>query len=281
VLAARLVSVGQAGRNAVARDDIGTEYLLPKAPVGVTEGTALNIEIVREAIPGGEAWKRPLARASDQPAAPAAALSGRAIAFPSPGQNALTEAGWDDVIEQAQTGTVLFAGGMLRISLTPAMTLIDVDGVLPPVELAVTGAGEAARAVRRLDIGGSIGVDLPTVGGKAARQAAAGAIDAQLPQPFERTAINGFGFVQIVRPRLRASLLEIFGDRAAAQGRALLRRAALAGSGAHRLVAHPAVIAVFEHNSAWIDAFARHVGGSIALRADPALPISAGHAEPA
>jgi hypothetical protein len=281
VLAARLLSVGQAGRNAVARDENGTEYLLPKSPAGVTEGGALNIEIVREAIPGGEAWKRPLARMTDQPPAAAPALSGREIVFPSAGSNPLSEVGWDDVIEQVRTGTVLFAGGMLRVSPTPAMTLIDVDGVLPPAELAVAGAREAACAIRRLGIGGSIGVDLPTVAGKAVRQAAAAAIDEHLPQPFERTAINGFGFVQIVRPRLRASLLEIFADRAVAEARALLRRAASSGSGAHRLVAHPAVIAILERNRDWIDALARQVGGSIALRAEPSLPISAGHAEPA
>ena len=88
------------------------------------------------------------------------------------------------------------------------------------------GAAEAAKAIRRLDIGGSIGIDLPTAGSKASRQAAAAAIDDHLPQPFERTAVNGFGFVQIVRPRLRASLLELAQDRAPFEARALLRRAA-------------------------------------------------------
>ncbi len=67
--------------------------------------------------------------------------------------------------------------------------------------------------------------------GKAPRQAAAAAIDEHLPEPFERTAVNGFGFVQIVRPRSRASLLEIWSDRAAAEARALLRRVALSGFG--------------------------------------------------
>ena len=113
----------------------------------------------------------------------------------------LAAAGWNELIEEARSGIVGFPGGELRISPTAAMTLIDVDGHLPPEELAVAGASHAARAIRRLDIGGSIGIDLPTTGSKAARQAAAAAIDAMLPQPFERTAVNGFGFVQIVRPR--------------------------------------------------------------------------------
>jgi ribonuclease G len=281
ILAAKLIDVGQAGRNAIARDGQGREYLLPKAAAGVTQGAPLTIEILREAIPGSEPWKRPLARATDEPPSPAPPLNAREIAFPSPGRNELTDAGWDDVVEQARSGIVEFAGGALRISTTPAMTLIDVDGVLSPAELAVTGAAEAARTVRRLGIGGSIGIDLPTVAGKAPRLAAAAAIDENLPQPFERTAVNGFGFVQIVRPRSRPSLLEIWSDRASAEARALLRRAALAGSGPRRLVAHPAVIAVLEQNPPWLDALARQLGGAVGLRGDPSAPISAGHAEPA
>jgi ribonuclease G len=161
----------------------------------------------------------------------------------------------------------------------PAMTLIDVDGYLPPDELAVVGAAEAAKAVRRLDIGGSIGIDLPTSGGKAPRQAAAAAIDAHLPQPFERTAVNGFGFVQIVRPRRRASLVELAQDRAAFEARALLRRAAFERPGAKRLVAHPALIAVLERRADWTAALARKLGGAIALRGDPALTMSGGYVE--
>ena len=144
------------------------------------------------------------------------------------------------MLEEAASGMVEFPGGRLRISPTPAMVLIDVDGTLPADELAVAGARAAGQAIRRLGLTGSIGIDLPTVDGKAARQAAAGAIDAVLPFPFERTAVNGFGFVQIIRPRLRASLVELYaGDRAAAEARALLRRAA-SETGARRLVANPA-----------------------------------------
>ena len=287
ILAARLVDVGQVGRNAVARDASGTEYLLANGPSGTTQGGALNIEILREAIPGSEPWKRPLARATGKRPSPAGTLSERLagavreLAFPAPGRDALGEAGWDDLLEQARSAVVEFAGGKLRIAPTPAMTLIDVDGVLAPAELGIAGAVESARTIRRLDIGGSIGIDLPTVGGKAPRLAAAAAIDQHLPHPFERTAVNGFGFVQIVRPRSRPSLLEIWSDAAAAEARALLRRSALSGLGPRRLVAHPRVIAVLDQNAAWLEALARQVGGGVSLRPDPTLPISAGHAEPA
>jgi len=252
----------------------GVEYLLPHGAPGVAEGGALRIAVTREAIPGAEPWKRPLARATDEPTGPAPQIDGLETAFPA-------DAGWDDLIEQARSGFVDFRGGLLRISPTPAMTLIDVDGTLPPAELAVAGAAAAARAIRRLDIGGSIGIDLPTLAGKAPRQAAAAAIDAYLPQPFERTAVNGFGFVQIVRPRNRASLLEIWSDRPAAEARALLRRAALSGAGPRRLAAHPRVIAALAAQPAWLDALARQLGGPVTLRGDPALAMSGGHVEPA
>lgn len=282
--AARLIDVGARGRNAIARGEGGTEYLLPLAPAGIAEGANFTLEIMREAIPGGETWKRPLARAADAEPRPPVPLEdrlgGRLLPFPPAAGDPLGDAGWDDLLEEARSGCVTFEGGSLGLFPTPAMTLIDVDGTLPPADLARRGAACAARAIRRLCIGGSIGIDLPTSGGKEARQSAAAQIDRNLPQPFERTAVNGFGFVQIVRPRRHPSLLELAADRAAFEARALLRRAALAGPGALRLVAHPAVAALLEARPAWIEALARQAGGAVALRADPALPISAGHAEP-
>ncbi|HET9397737.1 MAG TPA: ribonuclease, partial [Sphingomicrobium sp.] len=169
-------------------------------------------------------------------------------------------------------------GGELRISLTPAMTLIDVDGQLPPAELAVAGARAAAEAIRRHGVGGSIGIDLPTVDRKAVRQAAAEAVDAMLPKPFERTSVNGFGFLQVVRPRAHASLLELAADRSAFEARALLR-AAGREVGAIRLAAHPAVIAELNRKPDWLDQLSRRTGGLVTLRSEPSLAMSAGHAE--
>jgi L-threonylcarbamoyladenylate synthase len=83
-------------------------------------------------------------------------------------------------------------------------------------------------------------------------------------------------------PRARVLLFRQ-GERpqAAAEARALLRRAAQSGSGPRRLAAHPGVIAVLERNPAWLEALARQVGGAIGLRADPSIAITGGHAEPA
>ena len=278
IVAARLASIGANGRNAVAISESGSEFLLPRGAPGVTQGAPLTIEVTREAIPGGEPWKRPLARVSSDALRPGPAVEGEARELPFPGPaDQLAAAGWNDLIDESRTGIIAFAGGELRISPTPAMTLIDVDGYLPPDELAVAGATEATRAIRRLDIGGSIGIDLPTSKSRTARQRAAEAVDAILTQPFERTAVNGFGFVQVVRPRRRASLLELAQDRAAFEARALLRRAAFEAAGTKTLVAHPAVIAALEGNRGWLEVFARQCGGTIRLRAEASLTMSGGY----
>lgn len=272
----RMARLKSAGRPAIAEAD-GSEYLLPSGAPGVTEGADLIIEVTREGIPGAEPWKRPLARVTEEAPGAPALIDAEVLSFPS-ADDVLGRAGWSDLIDEARSCTVRFTGGELRISATPAMTLIDVDGYLPVDELAVKGAQAAARAILRLDIGGSIGIDLPTVKGKIARQSAAAAVDAVLPQPFERTAVNGFGFLQIVRPRLRASLVELAADRAAFEARALLRVAARE-IGAIRLAAHPAVVAVFDANPDWIEQLARQVGGVVTLRSDASLAMSGGHAE--
>ena len=287
IFGARLVDNGANGRNGIARDEDGADYLLPHVPRDMAEGATFHIEVSRPAIPGPEPWKRPLAKATKderrRPRSLAERLrSGdapvRTLAFPAP-RDELAEAGWNDLIDEASGGRADFAGGSLGIFVTPAMTLIDVDGGLPAAELATAGAAAAAQVIRRLDIGGSIGIDLPTVRGKAERQAPADAFDARLPQPFERTAVNGFGFLQIVRPRPRASLLELAQDRAGFNARALLRRSAFEPSGPKRLVAHPAVIALVEGKPDWVEALARQVGGAVTLRAEPSLPIHGAYAE--
>jgi hypothetical protein len=161
------------------------------------------------------------------------------------------------------------------------MSLIDVDGWLAPAELAVAGAAAAASMILRHGIGGSIGIDLPTANAKAARLAAAEAVDAILPQPFERTAVNGFGFLQIVRRRARASLPErIQGDPVGAATRALLRRAERTpGAGTRTIRAAPAIIALIERRVDWREALARRIGAPIGLHTDAALAISAGHVD--
>ena len=260
------------------------DAILEAVPPGISQGSTLLVEIVREAIPEPGRLKPARARASgatDESAAPTLAdRLGTVHRITAHQADALEAAGWSELIEQAATGEIDFTGGHLRLSPTPAMALFDVDGALPPAELAIAGARAAAHATRRLAIGGSIGIDLPTLASKTERAAAAAAIDAVLPQPYERTAVNGFGFVQIVRPRPRASIPELVRADPALTAALALLRAAARGHGARTLVAAPAMIARIADRPDWTDALARLIGGAVALRADPALAISGGYVEP-
>lgn len=210
------------------------DVMVSRVPAGFTLGQSLLVEITRQALP--EAGRIKLAKA--QPAAEGAiesdgpdllarceatGLPVRTLRAHEP--DTLEAAGWSEILDEAVTGEIAFPGGTLRLSPTPAMALFDVDGAIAPASLAVAAAAAVGRAIQRLDIGGSIGIDFPTLGNKAERQAAADALDAVLSQPYERTAINGFGFLQIVRPRPRASLPEILrADPTASEALALLRQ---------------------------------------------------------
>ena len=281
VVPARLTRILLPGRRGVALLEEGGEAIVEPLPSGLTEGAAFRAEIIREPIPEPGRPKLAKARATDAPERPGPTLAERVGAVPQMGfgSDRFEEAGWSELLEEAATGEIAFPGGSLRMSLTPAMTLFDVDGALPPAELAEAGAAAGARAVRRFGIGGSIGIDLPTLPDRAARQAAAAALDAVLPQPFERTAVNGFGFLQVVRRRERPSLPEILqGDPAGAAARALLRRAERR-QGPLTIHAAPRVVEAIEAGPAWIAALERRCGGAVALRGEPGLAISAGHVE--
>jgi len=265
------------GVPALAEAD-GQQYLLPKGAFDATKGAAIRIEVTREKILGTEPWKRPLGRVTDEAPGQPQPLDSDVLPFPSP-DDRLEAVGWSDLIEEARSGIVRFEGGELRISPTPAMTLIDVDGRLAPFALAKAAATAAAGSIVRHGIGGSIGIDLPTISGREQRQAVAAAVDMALPQPFERTAMNGFGFMQIVRPRTRASLFELASDRASFEARALLRNAAIQRTGSTQLVANPSVIAILERNPAWTESLARQIGGPVTLRSEPSLPIHGAYAQ--
>ena len=267
VAAAKLVDRLPGG---MARVDLaGGAAVLSHIPPGVTQGATLVVEIVREAIP--EPGRAKLARARPSEAAPApgpdlrARIAATGIAVRdclAHEADALEAAGWSELLDEAITGDIVFPLGALRMSPTPAMTLFDVDGAAPLATLALAAARSVALAIRRHGIGGSIGIDFPTLGGKAPRQAVAEAIDAHLHGSFERTTMNGFGFLQIVRPRLRASLPELLrADPAGAVARAAMRRIEREPPGvpiAHRLPA--AALAWLAARPALLAELARRTG---------------------
>lgn len=283
VAAARLRAVLAPGARGIAVAKDGTEFLVQPLPPGIADGACLHVRVTREALDEPGRPKRARGAPADGPEEAGPDLAARLAACPDPvreapafGADPFEAAGWSELLDEAERGEIAFPGGALRMSLTPAMTLFDVDGTLPPEALAVAGAEAAARTIRRMGIAGSIGIDLPTVP-RAARAAPAAAIDAILPQPFERTAVNGFGFLQIVRRQARPSLPQLLAaDPAGAAARALLRRAERAGQGARLLIAAPPVIARIEAEPGWRAALERRAGAPLSLRAEPGRAISAG-----
>jgi ribonuclease G len=250
------------------------EVQLTAIPRGVTQGAKLTVCISREAIPEPGRIKLPRATATDEAPAPGPDLLARITATGIPVRHCrphetdlLEQAGWSEILDEALTGDIAFPGGALRLSVTPAMTLFDVDGGLAPETLSLAAARAVAAAIVRHGITGSIGVDFPTLPDKAARTAVTDVIDALLPQPFERTAVNGFGFLQIVSRRTRASLPELLlADRTGAEARAELRRIErlppplpathMVGKAVHRRI---------EASPAWSAELARRMGGTVAL----------------
>ncbi|MFL9839918.1 ribonuclease [Sphingomonas sp. ST-64] len=249
----------------------GDEALCDPLPKGVTQGATFAVRIVRE--PVAERSRMKLAKAVpalDQPLAGGPDLIARITAYGLPVRHchphepdAFEEAGWSEVLEEARTGEIAFATGALRLALTPAMSLFDVDGGPPLGPLSIDAAHAVAAAMERLGIAGSVGIDFPTLANKSARNAVAEAIDAALPQPFERTAVNGFGFLQIVRRKTRMSLPELIAaDPVGAAVRAELRRLERLPPPApdtHMLA--PALLRRLEREPDWIAQLHRRTGG--------------------
>ncbi|MGN6498774.1 MAG: ribonuclease [Tsuneonella sp.] len=277
VVPARLAVRRAGSARGLAHTQSGAEIFVDKLPAGLTEGRSCDVLVTRAPIAERGRLKRAQGRAIEAGQAPPPRddpfASGEVVRrFP---------AGlWDDVWDTAWDGELACAGGSLLFSVTPAMTLIDVDGDLPPRELALAAVPALARALEVFDLGGSIDIDFPTIEDKRGRRQVDEALGAALAAwPHERTAMNGFGFVQIVARLEGPSLLHRMASaRAAAAARMLLRRAeALEGSGATLLSVHPAIAAAIAPE--WLDELARRTGREVRLASDPALALGAGHAQ--
>jgi ribonuclease G len=250
------------------------------------EGSLLGVEMVREPIPEPGRWKRAKVRPDASfIAAPepcwhvghepweqfliAQTPEVGAIVCPEAGSaldverllgtggppvsvdpDAIEAADFDVLIDQAVTGHFPIADGMLCVERTRAMTMIDVDGIASALTLNLSAARAIPPLLQLLNIGGPIGIDFLTLGSRAERTQ----VDAALAEaagvlgPHERTAMNGFGFCQIIRPRSVPSVMEwlcgtIPGRRSLeTRAIALLRDAGRSkGVGARHLIAPPAI----------------------------------------
>lgn len=289
---ARIISRDACGMSLV-RLTGGEEALLSTLPSGTSIGADVLAEVTRSAVPERDMVKRAKCRPAPEGAVacPAPTLFERICATGTPVRSlhpheddALEDAALSEWMDVAASGIMPFNGGVLRLALTPAMVVIDVDGTLAAAELAGAGAKAAAQLIRALGISGNIVIDLPTQGNKAERIAAAEVFDAEMPQPFERTAVNGYGLLQIIRPRRGPSIAERwqFAPTASA-ALALLRRAERHAVHSKKagmaLAACAAEIAWVEARPALVDMLGTRTGKCVRLRGDAALGMGHGYAD--
>jgi hypothetical protein len=276
-IAGKLTAKLKGTRRGVAQLDDGTEALVDHLPPRATEGQRLDLVITRAPLAERGRLKRAQARVADTET-PAPSLP-----FPSRrGVHRFPAGLWEEVWHAASSASLDFPGGEIIVSVTPAMTLIDIDGIGDPRELALAAVPAIARALRWFDLGGNIGIDFPTLPAKADRRAVDEALDSALADwPHERTAMNGFGFVQLVARLEGPSLLHRFATaRLGMAARMALRRAELAAEGAGRallLTVHPALKPKLKE--AWLAELARRTGREVRVESDPGLAIEAAHAQ--
>ena len=260
------------------------EAQLAPVPADWPEGQTRLVEVLRPARPDGVRDKQARVAAHDGPARPAPdlatrlATAGHAVTpVPAHGPDVLADSGWDTVVEEALSGRVEFPGGRLLMAPTPAMLVIDVDGTGDLARLAEAAARAVAALIRRHGIGGPVVVDFPSLGGRAPRAVVDAILAETLPPPFERTAMNGFGLVQIIRPRRQLSLIENVRQPGIAALELLRRAQRLVGP--VQIEAQASVIDWLAAHPALIADCARLTGGTLALQARDGA--GRGHVQPA
>ena len=271
---ARLTHKAKGAKRGTVTLENGREALVDHLPREATEGLQGQVRITRASIAEKGRLKLPQARwvsGETEEAKPASGTTTHRF-----------EAGaWEEVWHAASSGSIAFDGGEILCAVTPGMTVIDIDGAIPARELSLAAVPAIAKALSWFDMGGSIGIDFPTLEAKADRRAVDEALAQALANwPHERTAMNGFGFVQIVARLEGPSLLHRFAtSRVGMCARYALRVAERAeGTGPVLLLTfHPALKAKMKPE--WLEELARRTGREVRIEVNPALALEGPQAQ--
>lgn len=251
----------------------GEQVLLDRAQ-SLREGQPVTALVTRAAIP--EPGRLKPARATPARGAVAPRAGGpepieRIDRFPE-------RLGVDEALEAALTGLIDCGDFALGLERTRIGLVIDVDGGGDPLATNLAAAPRIARLLRLWQVGGATLIDFRGLATRRARQQVTDAMLAALaasdPRPFDHTAINGFGLMQVVRARARPSVLdrllgtEVAGPSVETRALRLLADAVRSGGIGARTVVAPA--AVIDWLAGWphlLDQAAARLGAPVRLRA--------------
>lgn len=282
VLIAKLVSRSASSTRGLVEFDDKERALVSHLSRDASEGATIRVEVTRARLSEAARGKLAQVRPTEKPLSHGASL---ADSLRNAGHDVrivrrFPECDWDELLGEAFDQHVSMHEGMLYFSPTPAMTLIDIDSAMTPLQAARVAVPVIAASLRRFDLGGSIGIDFPTLATKPDRRAVDDALaDALADWPHERTAMNGFGFVQIVARLERPSLLHrIRYDRLEAAAFQLLRHAELLeGPGRLLLQVNPALEP--ELRREWLDELRRRTGRELVIAALENVALFSPHAQ--
>lgn len=254
--------------------------LLLRGKTNALEGARVMFEVTREAISEPGRIKPPeimLRDSLDETLIGKDALWDARLA--SLGQSAINASiteGFDVAIAgQSQLGDVT-----ISFQRTKAGLVFDIDGIGDAFAINMVAAREIARLLRLYQVGAMVLIDFVSMESKAQRTQIAEAFDAASvldPRSFERTAINGYGMMQVVRARPRPSVLDqLFGARIAAlsdetQAYWLLRAVAQSsGFGARTVTTRPEVATLLQSErwATWRAQAVRLAGADMQVVAD-------------
>jgi ribonuclease G len=280
VIDARIVS--KAGGRAFLALANGEEAVIAPSPPE-SEGTAIRVEIIRARLCEPGEVKLATARLSEADLSVIGEDQWRARLCEQADTIIRAGADFDDHFDSAQAGQSDVDGATIWFERTKAGLVFDVDGSGDAFAINRTAAAEIARLLRLLQIGGAAMIDFIGMENKAARLAVAEAFDEASisdPRGFERTSINGYGLMQVIRAKPGPSILDtLFGTRRVSLSDetlilALLRAASrTSGAGVRRCVTTPALATQLEL-PAWqplIAQAARQAGAPIEIVADASV----------